>query len=97
MLTAGLRNLMSVLVVAPLLAWVARDLLSQPPSSVDTPTPQAVARYALVLRGRQALALATLLGLAFITAWLAGVGVGLRTGQDPQIRPTGSTLWTFMP
>lgn len=96
-LTAGLRNLMSVLIVAPLLAWVARDLLSQLPSSVDTPTPQAVARYALVLRGRQALALATLLGLAFITAWLAGVGVGLRTGQDPQIRHTGSTPWTLTP
>ena len=96
-LTAGLRNLMSVLIVAPLLAWVARDLLSQLPSSVDTSTPQAVARYALVLRGRQALALATLLGLAFITAWLAGVGVGLRTGQDPQIRHTGSTPWTLTP
>jgi Na+/H+-dicarboxylate symporter len=96
-LTAGLRNLMSVLIVAPLLAWVARDLLSQPPSSVDTPTPQAVARYALVLRGRQALALGTLLALAFITTWLAGVGVGLRTGQDPQIRHTGSTPWTLTP
>lgn len=96
-LTAGLRNLLSVLIVAPLLAWVARDLLSQLPSSVDTPTPQAVARYALVLRGRQTLALATLLGLAFITAWLAGVGVGLRSGQDPQTRPSGSTPWTLTP
>ncbi len=40
---------------------------------------------------------ATLLGLASITAWLAGVGVGLRSGQDPQIRPSGSTPWTLTP
>ena len=96
-LTAGLRNVASVLAAAPLIALVSRDLLPHPLASTDAPKPQAEAHYALVLRGRQALALGTLLGLAFITAWLAGVGVGLRTVQDPQNRQIGSTSWTLRP
>jgi hypothetical protein len=96
-LTAGLRNVVSVLTVAPLLALLVRDLRPHPPASAEAPMPQVASLYALVLHGRQALALAALLGLALITAWLAGVGVGLRTGQDPQTRHSGSMTWTLKP
>jgi len=96
-LTAGLRNVVSVLTVAPLLALLVRDLRPHPPASAEVPMPQVASLYALVLHGRQALALAALLGLALITAWLAGVGVGLRTGQDPQTRHSGSMTWTLKP
>ncbi len=75
-LTAGLRNLVSTLVVAPLVALVASDLISR--QTEDPAAKRAVAAQVKVfLTGRQALALVILLTFALFTAGLAGLGVGL--------------------
>lgn len=81
--TAGVRTLLSVLLVAPLLALVARDLMSQAPRPVEAAPRRPAVRLGLALRPRQTLAMVSLLVVAMLAAFLAGIGVGLREEAPP--------------
>ncbi len=91
-LTAGMRNLVSLLVVAPVLALVSGDVsrgLAVPVPVLASMAPARAApraRYPVVLRLRQVLVLGTLLALCLLAAALAGIGVGLREAQGPHAR-----------
>ena len=84
-LTAGLRTVMSVGMVAPLVALVSSDLMTRAtPIEVSAePSLRHATRYSVSLRPRQALVLASVLALALGTACLAGVGFGLREAASP--------------
>jgi aerobic C4-dicarboxylate transport protein len=86
-LTAGWRNLVSVIVVVPLAALVAGDLMTSKAADPD-PQQAAVSRVTVSLSAPRALALASLLAFACLVAALAGIGVGLGDAAMP--RPAAS-------
>lgn len=81
----GLRNLLSLLLAAALVALVSRGLASEKP--VAPAQQSSNARWRIVLARRQAIAAGTLLAVALFTATLAGVGVGLRQAD---VQPAAS-------
>ncbi len=80
-LTAGLRNLLSIVLVVPLATLVSRHLLSEAPRVIEPARRASPARVAVSLRPRDALVLTGLVFLALLAACLAGIGVGL---SDPE-------------
>lgn len=83
-LTAGMRNLVSLIVVAPLVALVAGDLITH--RAEDHAAQRAVTPpVRLFLSGRQAWILVILVTFSLLTAGLAGLGVGLSEGAPRQL------------
>lgn len=78
-LCEGPRNLLSFLVGCGLIALVSRGLSIQ--ASDDLPAPASELRLGLRLSRRMAWLSLALLGLALLTVFAAGVGVGLRGSQ----------------
>ncbi len=80
-LTAGIRNLVSIVVVAPWVTLAAGPLLTGVPRVVEPARRVVRPRVALSLRPRDALLLMGLVLFALLAAGLAGLGVGLLDTQ----------------